>query len=758
MSLTGSVSGINFGGLASGLDTEGIITKLVSVEKASVSRLTQQQAVLRQKADLYDAFKTQISGLSQAVGALNSATAFQAVAVSVGDPSVASVTTDATAQPGSYTIKVSRLAQAEKMSSAAQTDTSTALGQTGQFVVNGKVINVDVTDSIQSIAAKVNSLNAGVAAGVINGGPGQAFLTFTSTSTGLLNKPQLADLTGSTLSSLGMVSGSSTVRNPVTNGALGSGFTAATTAIGTLIGATGLGAQTIQVNGTGVNVNLATDSLQDVADKINSASAGATASVVASQTNGVTSYSLKIVGSSGTPTFTDSGNTLTSLGILQNGIGHELVQGQDAAYSIDNVSLTSASNTITNVISGATVTLLKADSTTPPSTSINLSSDAGAVAGRIKGVMTAYNATNAFIKQYSSFDATSFQTGPLFADSLVQQYQSTVHTTMLSNVPGLTGTYRNLIDIGFGLDSDGNMTIDDTKLQAAITADPTSVQRIFQNFGTSTTGTVSYVSSTSSTLTSSAVPYDVNITQVATKSQYIAATQKTGPNTTSEKLTFAGSMFATGSVDLTLDIGSTMADIVNKINSDPRLKDMLVASDNGGKLQVDSKKFGTNGRFTLVSNQSPLGTNSGVGFAAGTLTDGLDVAGTIAGQAATGVGQFLTGASTNTVANGLQIQYSGTTTGNVGSINFTSGLNGTLNNLLNSYTDFSNGITVTTAKSVRDQADSIQTQIDAINKRADDKATELRNQFAAMESRIADLQSQGQRLSALLGSSTTASK
>ena len=135
MSLTGSVSGINFGGLASGLDTEGIITKLVSVEKASVSRLTQQQAVLRQKADLYDAFKTQISGLSQAVGALNSATAFQAVAVSVGDPSVASVTTDATAQPGSYTIKVSRLAQAEKMSSAAQTDTSTALGQTGQFVV-----------------------------------------------------------------------------------------------------------------------------------------------------------------------------------------------------------------------------------------------------------------------------------------------------------------------------------------------------------------------------------------------------------------------------------------------------------------------------------------------------------------------------------------------------------------------------------------------------------------------------------------------
>ncbi|MBI1334366.1 MAG: flagellar filament capping protein FliD [Armatimonadetes bacterium] len=752
---TSSTSGITFGGIASGLDTEGIIQKLVAVETSSISRLTQQQKTLQQKADLYDSFKGQISGLAQAVNALNTTTAFQAVSVGVTDTSVLSVTTSTGTQPGSYTLKVSKLAQAEKISSAAQASTSTALGQTGQFVVNGKVVTVDATDSLQSIASKVNALNVGVSAGVINGGANQAYLTFTSSQTGLQNKPQLADLTGNLLSSIGILSGTSSIRQTMTNGAVGSQMTSSSTAVGSMVGASGLSSQTFQVNGVGVTVDLSTDTLQDVADKINSASTGATASVVAVQNAGVTSYQLQVVGSSSTPTFTDSGNTLAALGILQNNPTNELVQAQDAQYSIDNVNLTSATNTITDVIAGATVTLLKADSTTPVTSTINLTSDASAVAERVKGVMTAYNQVGAFINQYSQFDASTYATGPLFGDSLVQQYQSSVHSALMSNVPGLTGTYKNLIDIGFGLDTTGNMTVDDTKLQAAISADPVGVQRIFQNFGTTTSGSLGYVSSTSDTLTSSTGNYDINITQAATKSQYIAGTTKTTANTTSEKLTFAGSMFSNGSVDITIDIGSTMADIVNKINSDPRLKDSLVASDNGGKLQVDSKKYGTNGRFTLVSNQSPTSDNSGVGFSAGTLSDGLDVAGTIAGQAATGVGQFLTGDTTNTVAKGLQIQYSGTTTGLVGSVNFTSGLNGVLNKLLNVYTDYTNGLTVTSAKSIRDQADELQTQIDAINKRAEDKATELRDQFAAMEDKISQLQSQGNSLSALLSSATT---
>lgn len=753
--MIGNTSGISFGGIASGLDTEGIITKLISIEKSSITRLTAQKANLTQKASIYTALKDQFSGIAQAANSLTALDSFRAVGVSVSDPAVISVMTTSGAQPGSYDFKVSKLAQAQKISSNPQASNTAALGQTGQFVVNGKVVTVDVSDSIQTIASKVNALNAGVSAGVVNGGPGQSYITLTSAQTGLVNKPELTDLTGSILNSLGILSGASSVRQSITNGATGLSMSSTSSTVANMLGAAGLGPQTVQVNGVDVTLDLSTDNLQDVADKINAASTGATATVVASVNKGVTTFALKITGASSTPTFTDAGNTLAGLGILQQAAGHELIQAQDAQYTIDNVPLTSASNTIEDVVAGTKITLLKADNTTPSSATLNLTNDSGAVGGKVKGIMTAYNSAMAFINNASQFDAKSFEAGPLFGDSLVRQFQSAIHGSMLTNVPGLTGTYRNLIDIGFGLDTTGNMTVDDTKLQAAITADPANVQQIFQNFGKSTSGSITYVSSTSATKTSSIVPYDINITQVATKTQYISATQKTGPNISSEKLTFGGSMFSSGSIDITIDIGSNMSDIVAKINNDPRLKDLLVASDNGGYLQIDSTKYGKNGQFTLVSNQSPLGINSGVGFAAGTLTNGLDVMGTIAGQAATGVGQFLSGDKTNTVAEGLQIQYTGVTTGAVGSINFTSGLIGILNNTLNSFTDFTNGQTVTGAKSFNSQADSIQTQIDAINKRAEDKANELRAKFTVMEQKIQQLQAQGNQLATLLPQSTS---
>jgi flagellar hook-associated protein 2 len=745
----GSTSGISFGGIASGLDTEGIITQLSALERSSISRLKLQKSKLTQQADLYGAFKSQISGIAQAANALNASDAFKAVGIQVSDTNAISVTTTTGVQPGIYDFKVSKLAQAQKVSTNAQASTTTALGQTGQFVVNGKVVNVEATDTLQSIANKVNGLGSGISAGVINGGPGQAYLTFTSAKTGVANKMEISDLTGTTLASLGVLSGASTIRQPITNGATSFALSSDSTSIASQIGATGLGPATVQVNGTNVTIDLSVDSLQAVADKINLAATGAAASVVASVDKGITKFSLSISGAT-TPTFVDSGNTLTSLGILQQGFGRELIQAQDAAYTIDGVPLTSASNTIDSVVTGASITLLKADPLVPTESKLTLSNDSSAVSEKVKGIMTAFNATQAFIDQNSRFDADTFESGPLFSDSIVRQFQSAAQATLFTNVPGLTGTYRNLIDLGFTLDSKGKMQVDDAKLQAAIAADPIGVQKVFQNFGTSTTGALSYVSSTSASLTSGITPYDVNITQLATKTQYIAGTAKTGANTTSEKLTFAGNAFGSGTVDITIDVGATMTDIVNKINADPRLKEAVVASSVGGKLQIDGVKYGKNGQFTLVSNQSPLATNSGVGFAAGSLVNGVDVAGTIAGQAATGVGQFLSGDSTNTVAGGLQIQYTGTTLGAVGSMSFTKGLVGVLNNTLNSFTDPVNGQTITGQNSLTAQAASIQGQIDAVNKRADEKAVELRSRFAAMEQRIQQLQAQGNQIASLL--------
>jgi flagellar hook-associated protein 2 len=736
------------------MDTEGIISKLVSIQKQPIARLQQQQQKYLKQADVIAALKGQISNVAQSANSLLTADAFSAVIPSNSDSSVASLVMSGVGQAGNYTLSVSKLAQAQKISSGAQSSVSSALGQTGQFTINGKLVSVDSTDSLSSVARKINDVSPGATASIINGGTGNAYLTITSSNSGISGKPQLSDLTGSFLSTIGVLGATENIRLPITNGAAGINFSSSSDIVGSSLGVTGLTAQTIKVNGVNVSINLQSDSLQAVADKINSASTGATASVV-SVTEGVsTKYRLEITGAS-SPTFVDAGNTLATLGIVQKTASNELVAAQDASYKVDGVSLTSSTNTIEGVIPGGKITLLKADATTPPTTTLSIKSDTDAVANRIKSFTDSYNSAVKFITDNSQFDGDTYETGPLFGDPVARQFLSTMNSLLMSNIPGLTGNYKNLTDIGIRIDGTGSLSVDSSKLNTAIQTDSEGVRKLFQNFGSSSSSSVVYISGTSSTQPSSPSSYGVNITQVATKTQYVAATAKTSNNTSSETLTFSGNLIGSSSYNLTIDVGSNLQTIIDKINNDTKLKDLLTASNNSGKLQIDSKRFGSNGLFNVVSNQSPLGSNSGVGFNPGTLTNGLDVAGTINGESAMGVGQFLTGTKTDGKALGLQIQYSGTSTGNAGNITFTRGMSGIVNSALTMFTDIASGITVTTEKALRDQGELIKNQIDTINKRAAASITELRAKFSQMEQQIAKVQQQGARLSQLTNTSTS---
>lgn len=126
----------------------------------------------------------------------------------------------------------------------------------------------------------------------------------------------MADLSGTVAADLGLISGGSSIRSAITNGATSVAFTSSSTAVGELMGVTGLGSLTFSVNGVDVTVDFDDDSLQDIANAINAAGTGATASVRSVTTDGVTVYHLDISGGS-TPTFTDPDSALHALGILQ---------------------------------------------------------------------------------------------------------------------------------------------------------------------------------------------------------------------------------------------------------------------------------------------------------------------------------------------------------------------------------------------------------------------------------------------------------
>src|SRR5205085_9120818 len=96
--------------------------------------------------------------------------------------------------------------------------------------------------------------------------------------------------------------------------------------------------------------------------------------------------------------------------------------------------------------------------------------------------------------------------------------------------------------------------------------------------------------------------YNIDISQIATKGSYTAEMAQTTASLATERLTFNGALFASAAYTLDLPIGSTLADTIARINTDSKLKDLVFASDNGGSLKLESKRFGTAGNFTVVSN------------------------------------------------------------------------------------------------------------------------------------------------------------
>lgn len=757
MSTSGSISGINFAGLSSGIDTASIISKLVSLESRPLQTYQSRLTDLQSQQAVFAGLKSQLQGISTSASALNAPLAFNPVRATSSDTTVASLTGSSNAAAGIYSLTVSRLAQAQKIASSAQTDTTTALNKAGTFEINGKVVQVAATDSLQKIAQNINGAGAGVTASLIDGGSGHAYLTIAANSTGLANKMQIADITGSVLGSLGVLSGAASPRETITNGVTSENFSSQSQTLGQLLPNSGLTTASFQVNGNTVNVDFSTDTLASLATKITAAgSPSAVRSVTDSSGN--STYKLDIVSSVGGDTFTDSQNVLQALGVLQQAPASQLVQAQDASYTLDGVPLTSATNVITTAIPGATLTLLKGDATTPTTSTLSLTKDTTAIQQSIQAFADAYNSTIDYIGQYSSFDSKSFDSGPLFGDPTAQQVVSGVSSLLFTSMPGATGAYKNLASVGFGLDEDGKITVDSSKLADAINNSPDSLKSLFETLGSSSATGLSYITAGNSTKTGT---YDVKITALPTYASYTALGTQTVPTTTAETLTFSGALIGTN-ILLAVPQGTDQAGLINLINNDSRLKALVSAgTDGNGHLKLTSLKQGTIGNFSVSSNLGDgTGDVSGIGPGTdGTIVLGTDIQGTINGETATGgPNGMLTGSTGNANTSGLQVQYLGTSLGSVGQVTVNKGIAATIGDMIVQYTDPINGMLAARDQAFTNEEDDINASITKLQAQVQELTAQLQTKFANMETAIAQLQQQGQQISQGFGIDTSSSK
>lgn len=170
--------GIRLSGLASGIDTETIITKLLSGEQAKVDREKQKKQILEWKQTEYRTINTKLLTLRTASADLKLDSTFNGKAVSSSDEKSVTATAKSTAINGTYNIKIKQVAQRVSLSSTA------ALGSTGDkssiatqfgiasgtkiaFTIQGKdgeiAFNFDAEKtSLKSIVESINKQEIGV--------------------------------------------------------------------------------------------------------------------------------------------------------------------------------------------------------------------------------------------------------------------------------------------------------------------------------------------------------------------------------------------------------------------------------------------------------------------------------------------------------------------------------------------------------------------------------------------------------------------
>jgi flagellar hook-associated protein 2 len=218
-----------------------------------------------------------------------------------------------------------------------------------------------------------------------------------------------------------------------------------------------------------VTVDSTNNTLSQLADTINNQNIGVSASVI-QDSNG---YRLALVStSSGAPgDVTVSGNT-TSLSFTK------AVTGTNASLVVDGIPISSASNTVSNVISGVTLSLGSPSPSTP--VTVNVNPDTTQATTAINSLVSAYNTVITEINSQFNVASDGSGGGPLETDNSLRDVQSQLLGALSYSIPGNSGIV-NLASIGVNFNNDGTLSVDSGKLSSALSSNFSAVQNLLQN-------------------------------------------------------------------------------------------------------------------------------------------------------------------------------------------------------------------------------------------------------------------------------------
>ncbi|MDL4912218.1 MAG: flagellar filament capping protein FliD [Enterobacterales bacterium endosymbiont of Blomia tropicalis] len=257
-------------------------------------------------------------------------------------------------------------------------------------------------------------------------------------------------------------------------------------------------------DGTSKDISLTSDqtSLTGMRDAINSAGAGVSASIIKVADG---QYRLSLTASQTGTENAVSSITVTGDSALQDIVGFDKsntatdadsknpmeisVEAQDAKLTVNNVEITSSSNTISDALEGITLNL---KDVTSGNQTLTIASDTSKAKNAITTWVDAYNT---LLDQFNTLtkytavdvgaDAQDTSNGALLGDSTLRTIQTQLKS-MLTNAQS-SSTYKTLAQIGITTDpSTGSLEVDSDKLDTTLSADADGVKEMIVGDGKTT--------------------------------------------------------------------------------------------------------------------------------------------------------------------------------------------------------------------------------------------------------------------------------
>jgi flagellar hook-associated protein 2 len=229
------------------------------------------------------------------------------------------------------------------------------------------------------------------------------------------------------------------------------------------------------VNSVSITIAAGEDTLEHVRDKINAAGAGITASIVndasgarlairSRETGEDNGFRISVADDDGSD---GDAAGLSMLAFDPTGGASRMTQTQaaaNAALTINNIPINSASNTLSEVLDGLTVRVSRLTSG-PVDLSVNR--DLDAIKKSITGFADAYNSLVKLMREQTDYNEASKTAGALQGDRTAVGLLYKLRT-LAGGSTGAAAAFTRLADIGLEPQRDGTLNLNTTKLDSAL--------------------------------------------------------------------------------------------------------------------------------------------------------------------------------------------------------------------------------------------------------------------------------------------------